>query len=83
MIHRLHDVLLAPQVTLCDLAVRIPKKCGLQRRRAGHWQLAAEMEKAADAGDWHSVITRMDELELQFRLLSEAIEENERARRIK
>jgi hypothetical protein len=41
------------------------------------------MEKAADAGDWHSVITRMDELELQFRLLSEAIEENERARRIK
>lgn len=36
-------------------------------------KLAAEMEKAADAGDWHSVITRMDELERQFGLLSEAM----------
>jgi PAS domain S-box-containing protein len=46
-------------------------------------KLAAEMEKAADAGDWHSVITRMDELERQFGLLSEAIKENERARLMK
>ena len=45
-------------------------------------KLAAEMEKAADAGDWRSIITRMDELERQFHLLSEAIE-NERARLIK
>ena len=37
-------------------------------------KLAAEMEKAADAGDWHSVINRMDELELQFSLLKNAIE---------
>jgi hypothetical protein len=34
------------------------------------------MEKAADAGDWHSVIIRMDELEHQFRLLSEAMKTN-------
>ena len=47
------------------------------------WKLAAEMEKAADAGDWRSVITRMGELERRSRLLSEAIEENERARSIK
>ncbi|MDR3797843.1 MAG: response regulator [Terracidiphilus sp.] len=44
-------------------------------------KLAAEMEKAADAGDWGLVITRMDELERQFRLLSEAIKENERTSR--
>ena len=43
-------------------------------------KLAAEMEAAADAGDWHSVITRMDELERQFRHLSEAIKENEHTR---
>jgi HPt (histidine-containing phosphotransfer) domain-containing protein len=36
-------------------------------------KLAAEMEKAADAGDWHSVITRMEELERQFLLLEDAI----------
>jgi PAS domain S-box-containing protein len=40
-------------------------------------KLAGEMEKAADAGDWHAVITRMDELELQFSLLKDAIEGNE------
>jgi hypothetical protein len=34
------------------------------------------MEKAADAGDWHTVINHMDELELQFSLLKNAIEEN-------
>jgi CheY-like chemotaxis protein/HPt (histidine-containing phosphotransfer) domain-containing protein len=40
-------------------------------------KLAAEMEKAADAGDWRSVIARMDELELRFSLLKNAIEEND------
>ena len=39
-------------------------------------KLAAQMEKAADAGDWHTVINHMDELELQFSLLKNAIEEN-------
>ena len=46
-------------------------------------RLAAGMEKSADAGDWRFVITRMDELERQFRLLSEAIKENERAKLVK
>ncbi|MGD0734882.1 MAG: PAS domain S-box protein [Terracidiphilus sp.] len=36
-------------------------------------KLAAEMERAADAGDWRSVISRMDELERQSGLLEEAI----------
>jgi CheY-like chemotaxis protein/HPt (histidine-containing phosphotransfer) domain-containing protein len=40
-------------------------------------ELAAEMEKAADAGDWHSVIARMDELELRFSRLKNAIETDE------
>jgi len=38
--------------------------------------LAAQMEKAADAGDFHLVATYMDELELQFGLLKNAIEAN-------
>jgi CheY-like chemotaxis protein/HPt (histidine-containing phosphotransfer) domain-containing protein len=37
-------------------------------------KLAAEMEKAADAGDWRSVVARMDEMELQFSRLKDAIE---------
>jgi len=40
-------------------------------------KLAAEIEKAADAGDWHSVITRMDELDRQFGLPEDAIRRNE------
>jgi PAS domain S-box-containing protein len=36
-------------------------------------RLSAEMEKAADAGDWLSVISRMDELERQSGLLEDAI----------
>jgi HPt (histidine-containing phosphotransfer) domain-containing protein len=40
---------------------------------------AAEMEKAADAGNWRFVVERMDELELQFGLLKNAIEECETA----
>ncbi|MGD0095557.1 MAG: PAS domain S-box protein [Terracidiphilus sp.] len=36
-------------------------------------KLAAEMEGAADAGDWHTVVARMDELECQFDLLEDAI----------
>jgi hypothetical protein len=35
------------------------------------------MEKAADAGDWLHVATCMDELELQFSLLKNAIDANE------
>ncbi|MGA2651496.1 MAG: PAS domain S-box protein [Terracidiphilus sp.] len=38
--------------------------------------LAAQMEKAADAGDWRLVLACMDELELQFSLLKNAIEAN-------
>jgi CheY-like chemotaxis protein/HPt (histidine-containing phosphotransfer) domain-containing protein len=37
-------------------------------------KLAAQMEKAADSGDWRLVVTRMDELERQFNLLKSAIE---------
>ena len=37
-------------------------------------KLATEMEKAADAGDWHIVVTLMDELELQYGLLRNAME---------
>jgi HPt (histidine-containing phosphotransfer) domain-containing protein len=40
-------------------------------------ELAAEMEKAADAGNWRFVVDRMDELELQFSLLKNAIEGEE------
>jgi len=40
-------------------------------------KLAAEMERAADAGDWRSVVSRMDELERQFGLLEDAIKRNE------
>jgi len=36
-------------------------------------KLAAEMERAADAGDWRSVVTGMDELERQCGLLQDAI----------
>jgi len=36
-------------------------------------QLATEMEKAADAGNWNFVVAQMDELELQFSLLDDAI----------
>ena len=39
-------------------------------------KLAAEMEKAADAGDWRAVIDRMDELELQFSRLKCAMGAN-------
>jgi hypothetical protein len=35
------------------------------------------MERAADAGDWRSVVSRMDELERQFGLLEDAIKRNE------
>jgi len=37
-------------------------------------KLAADMEKAADADDWNFVLSRMDELELEFTLLRNAIE---------
>ena len=37
-------------------------------------KLAAQMEQAADAGDWRFVANRMDELELQYRMLKDAIE---------
>lgn len=37
-------------------------------------KLAAQMEQAADAGDWRFVLNRMDELELQFSMLKGAIE---------
>jgi PAS domain S-box-containing protein len=37
-------------------------------------RLAEEMEKAADAGDWRSVIARMDELEVQFSRLKNAMQ---------
>lgn len=40
-------------------------------------KLAAEMEEAADAGDWHSVVNRMDELEREYSVLKSAIEANE------
>jgi HPt (histidine-containing phosphotransfer) domain-containing protein len=40
-------------------------------------KLAAEMEKAADAGDWKFVVARMDELEHQFDLLENEIKRNE------
>jgi HPt (histidine-containing phosphotransfer) domain-containing protein len=39
-------------------------------------KLATQMERAADAGELHLVVTRMDELELQFSLLRNAIEGN-------
>jgi HPt (histidine-containing phosphotransfer) domain-containing protein len=39
--------------------------------------VAARMEKAADAGDWLKVVSCMDELELQFNLLKNAIDANE------
>jgi CheY-like chemotaxis protein/HPt (histidine-containing phosphotransfer) domain-containing protein len=42
---------------------------GGERLRA----LASEMETAADAGDLHFIKVRMDELELQFRRLKDAI----------
>jgi len=32
------------------------------------------MENAADAGDWHLVVSLMDELELQYGLLKSAME---------
>jgi HPt (histidine-containing phosphotransfer) domain-containing protein len=39
-------------------------------------KLAAEMEMAADAGDWRTVVARMDELEYQFGLLQNAIKQD-------
>jgi len=39
-------------------------------------QLATEVEKAADAGDWNLVVARMDELERQFGLLEDAIKQD-------
>jgi PAS domain S-box-containing protein len=38
---------------------------------------AAQMERAADAGDWRAVVSFMDELERQFNLLEDAIKRNE------
>jgi hypothetical protein len=35
------------------------------------------MEKAADAGDWLYVVNCMDELEIQFSLLKNAIDAND------
>jgi signal transduction histidine kinase/HPt (histidine-containing phosphotransfer) domain-containing protein len=37
-------------------------------------KLATQMENAADAGDWHLVVSLMDELELQYGLLKSAME---------
>jgi len=37
-------------------------------------KLATQMENAADAGDWHLVVSLMDELELQYALLKNAME---------
>jgi HPt (histidine-containing phosphotransfer) domain-containing protein len=37
-------------------------------------KLATQMENAADAGDWHLVVSFMDELELQYGLLKSAME---------
>jgi len=39
--------------------------------------VASEMERAADAGDMHFIAGRMDQLELQFSLLKDAIVKNE------
>jgi len=40
-------------------------------------KVATQMEKAADAGDWLYVVNCMDELEIQFSLLKNAIDAND------